>query len=68
MGPPGGVIVRAIGAATRACGQRHFYGPLPVGSLQASKSDRLLASVARPDVHFRRPVFLSDPPPRLPPT
>ena len=29
----------------RACGQRHFYGPLPVGSLQASKSDRLLGFV-----------------------
>ncbi len=26
----------------RACGRRHFYGPLPVGSLQPSKSDRLL--------------------------
>jgi hypothetical protein len=25
----------------RACGQRHFYGPLPAGSLRAAKSDRL---------------------------
>ena len=28
------------------CGRRHFYGPLPDGSLQASKSDRLLAPAA----------------------
>ena len=27
---------------SRACGQRHFYGPFPVGSLLAGKSDRLL--------------------------
>ena len=26
----------------RACGRRHFYGPLPVWPLQGSKSDRLL--------------------------
>ena len=28
--------------APRTCGRRLFYGPLPVGSLEASKSDRLL--------------------------
>jgi hypothetical protein len=27
----------------RAGGRRHFYGPLPDGSLRAAKSDRLLA-------------------------
>jgi hypothetical protein len=37
----------------RACGQRDFYGPLPVGSLQASKSDRLLSREERTvDVDF----------------
>jgi hypothetical protein len=30
--------------AARACGQRHFYGPLPFGSLWATKSDGLLVA------------------------
>jgi hypothetical protein len=31
-----------IAVSARTCGRRHFYGPLPFGSLRAAKSDRLL--------------------------
>ena len=57
----GGVLLIGAGAglppsgAPRACGRRHFYGPLPVGSLLAAKSDRLLLG---PDYSCRCAVHL----------
>src|ERR1035437_8341981 len=35
--------------APGACGRRHFFGPLPVGSLQTAKSDRRLDENAEAD-------------------
>jgi hypothetical protein len=37
---------RSLHSPARACGRRHFYGPLPSGSLRAAKSDRLRAEAS----------------------
>ena len=38
------VAISTCREPSRACGRRHFYGPLPFGSLPPAKSDRLLGT------------------------